>query len=179
MDKQDIKDLVMRPIIDKGFDIYFVGGCVRDKLLGQEPHDYDLVTNAKPEDLHQVFSQFSNVSKNSEQFGVTIPLIKKGDQIEEVEIATFRKDITEGRHPEVSLDASINEDASRRDFTINALYEDIDGNVLDPTGFGKEDIKNKIIRFVGHADDRIREDPLRALRLIRFVSKLGFTFVEN
>lgn len=180
MTKQDIRNLVMAPIKWAGFDVYFVGGCVRDKLLGKTPHDYDLVTNAKPEDLHKIFSKFSNVSSNSEAFGVTMPLVGySDDQLEEIEIATFRRDVTSGRHPEVSLDASIEQDAGRRDFTINALYESMDGEVLDPTGYGLYDIEHKILRFVGNADDRIAEDPLRALRLIRFESKLGFKFVEK
>lgn len=180
MTKQDIRNLVMAPIKWAGFDIYFVGGCVRDELLGKDPHDYDLVTNAKPSDLHKIFNKFSNVSSNSECFGVTMPLVGYDDSsLEEIEIATFRRDVTSGRHPVVSLDATIEQDASRRDFTINALYESMDGEILDPTGYGIYDIKNKILRFVGNADDRINEDPLRALRLIRFESKLGFNFVEK
>lgn len=179
-DKQQIIEKVMKPIKKAGFDVYFVGGCVRDKLLGKVPHDYDLTTSAKPEDLHKIFSKFSNVSDNSEKFGVTMPIITFEDDIkEEIEIATFRKDVSKGRKPKVSLDASIFEDASRRDFTINALYEDMDGNIIDPTGLGLNDIKDGIIRFVGNADERLEEDPLRALRLIRFVSKLGFSFKEN
>lgn len=181
MDKKQIKDFVMKPILDAGFEVYFVGGCVRDAVLGKEPHDYDLATNATPSDLHKVFKQFSNVSDNAEIHGVTMPVITFGDGTkEEVEIATFRKDTSKGRKPTVSIDnVSIKEDAIRRDFTINALYEDIDGNIIDPTEKGMKDIKDKVIRFCGNAQDRIDEDPLRVLRLIRFVSKLGFTFVED
>lgn len=169
----------MQPVIDAGFDIYFVGGCVRDKLLCKEPHDYDLATNATPAELHKVFTRFSNVSDNAEKYGVTMPLIKTSEGIEEVEIATFRKDTSQGRKPTVEIGADIVEDASRRDFTINALYEDINGQIIDPTGQGVDDIRNRVLRFVGNADDRIKEDPLRALRLIRFVSKLGFEFKEE
>ena len=177
--KQEIRDLVMKPVLEAGYDIYFVGGCVRDACLGKEPHDYDLTTNATPEQLHTIFERFSNVSNNSEAFGVTMPLIKCSDgRSEEVEIATFRRDTSSGRRPSVDVNGvSIKKDAARRDFTINALYERIDGNIEDPTGKGLDDIKGDIIRFVGKAQNRIKEDPLRALRLIRFVSKLGFEFV--
>ena len=179
-DKLQIIEKVMKPIKKAGFDVYFVGGCVRDKILGKKPHDYDLTTSAKPEDLHRIFIKFSDVSNNSEKFGVTMPIITFDDGTkEEIEIASFRKDISKGRKPDVSLDASIFEDASRRDFTINALYEDMDGKIVDPTGLGLKDIKDHIIRFVGNADERLEEDPLRALRLIRFVSKLGFEFKEE
>lgn len=171
----------MQPVMEAGFEIYFVGGCVRDSLLGKEPHDYDLTTNASPEDLHKIFRRFSNVSANSEAFGVTIPLITDKDgNTEEVEIATFRRDTSLGRRPTVALTGvSIVEDAARRDFTINALYEGITGNCEDPTGKGLDDIRKGIIRFCGRAQDRIDEDPLRVLRLIRFVSKLGFEFKEE
>lgn len=181
MTKNDIKEFVMKPVIAAGFDIYFVGGCVRDSILGREPHDYDLTTNATPAELHTIFKRFSNVSGNSEAFGVTIPLIAGRDgKLEEVEIATFRKDTSKGRRPSVSIEGvSISEDAGRRDFTINALYEGIEGNCEDPTGQGLEDIRRGVVRFCGRAQDRIDEDPLRALRLIRFVSKLGFDFVED
>lgn len=179
--KQEIIDLVMKPVIEAGYDIYFVGGCVRDTCLGKKPHDYDLTTNATPEQLHTIFERFSNVSDNSEAFGVTMPLIKCGDgRSEEVEIATFRRDTSSGRRPSVDVNGvSIKEDAARRDFTINALYERVCGAIEDPTGQGLDDIRGNTLRFCGRAQDRIEEDPLRALRLIRFVSKLGFDFKSD
>ena len=109
MDKKDLIELVIKPIEAKGGKAYFVGGCVRDALLNKEPNDYDITTNFTPARLHTVFKKFSNVSTNAENFGVTMPIING----EEIEIATFRKDLTKGRHPEVSLEASIEEDASR------------------------------------------------------------------
>ena len=173
--KQQLIDKVFKPIKSSGFDVFFVGGCVRDELMGVEPHDFDICTNATPYQLHTVFNKFSNVSKNAEQFGVTMPLIELDGKLEEVEIATFRKDTSPGRHPTVSLDASIEEDANRRDFTVNALYEDMDGTIIDPTGLGIEDIKSKTLRFVGKAVDRVTEDPLRLFRACRFQAQKGFS----
>lgn len=171
--KQELINKVLLPIEEAGFKVFFVGGCVRDKLLGLEPHDFDITTDAKPEQLHHIFSKFSNVSKNSEKFGITMPLVEINGKIEEIEIASFRKDLTKGRHPDVNLDASIEEDASRRDFTINALYEDKNGKIIDPTGLGLNDIKTYTLRFVGNPLERLSEDPLRAYRFVRFLSK-GF-----
>lgn len=180
--KEQLIDKVFKPINSAGFDVFFVGGCVRDKLMGVEPSDFDITTSASPEDLHKIFTRFSNVSKNSEQFGVTmvlIPTLVQSDDLElsymEVEIATFRKDTSLGRHPTVSLNASIEEDAARRDFTVNALYEDAEGNVIDPTGKGLGDIKTKTLRFVGKAVDRVKEDPLRLFRACRFQAQKGFS----
>lgn len=175
MEKDIIIKNVLKPIIDKGFDAFFVGGCVRDKLLNKKPKDFDVSTNASPSELHTVFSKFSNKTNNSEPYGVTIPIING----EEVEIASFRKDISDGRHPTVEIGGTINEDAARRDFTINSLYEDIDGNILDPTKKGLEDIKNKLLRFVGDPQKRILEDPLRILRFARFTSTLGFESADD
>lgn len=179
--KQHLIDKVLIPIEKAGFKAYFVGGCVRDKLMRKEPHDYDIAVSAQPADLHKIFSKFSNVSKNAEQFGVTmilIPSLVQGDDLEpsymEVEIASFRKDVSKGRHPEVSLEATLEEDASRRDFTINAMYEDKDGNIVDPFG-GQKDIEQKALRFVGDPKERLEEDPLRAFRFVRFLAKTGFT----
>lgn len=173
--KSELKTLVLKPIIDAGFGAWFVGGCVRDALLGKKPHDFDVCTDATPADLHKIFSDFSNVSDNSEEFGVTMPLIKFSDgTIEEVEIATLRVDKTKGRHPEVGFTTSLKEDAMRRDFTVNALYEDIDGNIIDPTELGKIDIKQKVLRFIGDYKDRLSEDPLRYFRYVRFASSCGF-----
>lgn len=118
--KKYLIEKILKPIEEAGFKAYFVGGCVRDELMGKKPHDYDLVTNATPEALHKIFSKFSNVSKNAEQFGVTIVLIPNPVQVDdlepsymEVEIATFRKDVSKGRHPEVSLEATLEEDPLR------------------------------------------------------------------
>ena len=179
--KEYLIEKILKPIEEAGFKAYFVGGCVRDELMGKKPHDYDLVTNATPEALHKIFSKFSNVSKNAEQFGVTIVLIPNPVQVDdlepsymEVEIATFRKDISKGRHPEVSLEATLEEDASRRDFTINAMYEDKDGNIIDPFD-GQKDIEQRALRFVGDPKERLEEDPLRAFRFVRFLAKTGFT----
>lgn len=179
--KEYLIEKILKPIEEVGFKAYFVGGCVRDELMGKKPHDYDLVTNATPEALHKIFSKFSNVSKNAEQFGVTIVLIPNPVQVDdlepsymEVEIATFRKDISKGRHPEVSLEATLEEDASRRDFTINAMYEDKDGNIIDPFD-GQKDIEQRALRFVGDPKERLEEDPLRAFRFVRFLAKTGFT----
>lgn len=179
--KKYLIEKILKPIEEAGFKAYFVGGCVRDELMGKKPHDYDLVTNATPEALHKIFSKFSNVSKNAEQFGVTIVLIPNPVQVDdlepsymEVEIATFRKDVSKGRHPEVSLEATLEEDASRRDFTINAMYEDKDGNIIDPFE-GQKDIEQRTLRFVGDPKERLEEDPLRAFRFVRFLAKTGFT----
>ena len=173
--KNELIDKVLEPIHDAGFTVAFVGGCVRDKLMDVEPHDFDITTDATPEELHKIFDRFSNVSENSEPFGVTMPLIEFDDgTVEEVEIATFRKDITKGRHPKIEFTRSIEEDAARRDFTVNALYEDMFGNIIDPTGQGKDDIRTNTLRFIGNAQDRISEDPLRIFRFVRFLASKGF-----
>ena len=168
MTKAEIIQNIITPIESAGFDAYFVGGCVRDKLMNKEPHDYDICTNATPTELHTIFKHFSE--QNSEPFGVTMPIVKG----ELVEIATLRKDITKGRHPTIVFTKDITEDAMRRDFTVNALYEKADGTVIDPTGQGIADIKANILRFVGNMNDRLNEDPLRAFRYIRFVMQKGF-----
>ena len=173
MTKSQIIEFVIKPIEKAGFDAYFVGGCVRDELMKKEPHDYDICTNATPAELHTIFSVFSE--QNSEPFGVTMPIINK----ELVEIATMRKDITKGRHPTIIFTKDITEDANRRDFTVNALYEKADGTILDPTGQGIDDIKNNKLRFVGQMKDRLSEDPLRAFRYVRFLAQKGFDTIDE
>lgn len=177
--KEELKSKVLLPIKNAGFEAYFVGGCVRDMLMNVEPHDFDITTNATPAELHKIFTSFSNVSNNSEPFGVTMPLVKFSDgTVEEIEIATFRKDITKGRHPKIEFTTSIKEDASRRDFTVNAIYEDVDGNIIDPVN-GATDIKTNTLRFIGDAQDRISEDPLRIFRFVRFLASKGFKSAHN
>lgn len=168
MTKNEIKEFIMKPIMKKGFNVYFVGGCVRDQVMGVEPHDYDLVTDATPTELHEVFNHFSE--QKSESFGVSMPIVNG----EIVEIATMRRDMTKGRHPVIEFTKDIEEDSKRRDFTINAIYEDIDGKLFDFNG-GIEHIKNKQLSFVGNAADRVAEDPLRALRFVRFIATKGLT----
>lgn len=171
MNKKDIKDKVLKPILDAGFKAFFVGGCVRDALLGKQINDFDVATNATPSDLQKIFTWF--ILKESVAHGVSIPIIDN----EPVEIATFRKEsiYSDGRHPDgVVFTDNIKEDVLRRDFTINALYEDINGNIFDPTNKGLEDIKNKVLRFIGDAEERINEDRLRALRYCRFIAQLDF-----
>ena len=171
MDKKSIKNKVLKPILNAGFQAYFVGGCVRDALLGKQINDFDIATNATPENLQKIFTWF--ILKESVAHGVTIPIIDN----EPVEIATFRKESTysDGRHPDgVVFTDSMKEDALRRDFTINALYENIDGNIFDPTNQGLEDLKNQVLRFIGNTEERINEDRLRALRYCRFIAQLDF-----
>ena len=93
MTKQEIIDKIMMPIVSKGFQAYFVGGCVRDQIMGIASHDFDICTDATPDELHKIFKHFS--TQNSEIFGVTMPIVDG----ELVEIATMRRDITKGRHP--------------------------------------------------------------------------------
>lgn len=168
MTKSDIIKFIIKPIEDAGFRAFFVGGCVRDSLMNKEPHDYDICTDATPTQLHTVFKNFSE--QNSEPYGVTMPIVNG----ELVEIATMRKDVTKGRHPKIEFTDCIQEDASRRDFTVNALYENDEGTVFDPTEKGKEDISKNLLRFVGKATERLLEDPLRAYRYVRFISQKGF-----
>lgn len=173
MNKKDIIKFVIKPIENQGFRAWFVGGCVRDSLMNKAPHDFDICTDATPEQLHKIFHNFSE--QNSEPFGVTMPIVNG----ELIEIATLRKDITKGRHPKIEFTDCMQEDAARRDFTINALFEDCEGTIFDPTGFGKEDIKNNKLRFIGSAKERIEEDPLRILRFVRFVCQKGFNPDES
>jgi tRNA nucleotidyltransferase/poly(A) polymerase len=147
-----------------GFKVYIVGGAVRDYLTGTVPHDIDLATNATPNELVQIFPSAKLVG---ESFGVTI--------IDNIEVATFRTDIHNGigdRNCTVKFADTINEDLSRRDFTINAMaYDYLDGTLIDLYG-GREDLQNGIIRFVGNPTDRINEDPNRMLRACRFAARI-------
>lgn len=145
-----------------GHSAYFVGGCVRDEYMGRIPKDFDVATSAKPEEIKSLFDTI-NVG---ESFGVFI--------VDGVEVASFREDVgTDGRRPESIHYSNILGDASRRDFTINAMYVDGHGNLVDFFG-GENDIEDHIIRFVGNPQDRINEDYLRMLRAIRFATQLDF-----
>jgi poly(A) polymerase len=149
-----------------------VGGCVRDRLMGNQPKDYDIATDARPE---QVLGYFPRSDRVGAHFGVVLVHDEGGDQ---VEVATFRSDFSyrDGRRPEyVKFETDPREDAMRRDFTVNALFEDpMTGEVLDYVG-GREDLAAHIIRAIGDPERRFREDHLRMLRAVRFAARLQFS----
>lgn len=147
-----------------GFYAYAVGGCTRDYLLSRKPHDYDLCTNATPQQMHSVFSQYELVT-SGEKHG-TVGVIVDG---EVVEITTFRVEggYEDNRHPEyVEFVSDVEDDLSRRDFTVNAIAYRPGEGFLDPFG-GVEDLKNRVLRTVGSPEKRFSEDALRILRGVR------------
>jgi poly(A) polymerase len=157
---------------DAGFELFEVGGHVRDSLIGRESHDIDLVTNARPNVTKSLVNTLGSIYDVGEKFG-TIG-IAIGDEI--VEITTYRKEIyiNTSRKPQVAFGNSLIDDLARRDFTINAIARNsITGGIIDPFG-GIKDIKNKIIRCVGNDNDRFDEDPLRMIRAIRLACQLDF-----
>ncbi len=156
-----------------GFKAYFVGGCVRDLLLGIEPKDFDIATEALPEQIEALFEKTYDVGK---KFGII--LINEGDF--NFEIATFRDDgdYHDGRRPTQIHFSTPEKDALRRDFTINGIfYDPCNDEYLDFVG-GKKDLKNKILRFIGDPESRIREDFLRIMRAIRFKNRFNLKY-EN
>ena len=154
-----------------GFKAYLVGGAVRDIFLHKKPHDFDVATNATPQDVMKLFKVV--IPTGFEHGTVTVHF-----EGLEIEVTTFRTEsgYSDGRHPDsVNYAATIEEDLSRRDFTINAIAADLkNGKIVDPFG-GRRDIKKKVIRTVGKARDRFTEDGLRPVRCLRFACKLGFS----
>ena len=165
-----------RYIIDKlqcsGYSCYAVGGCVRDSLMGKEPHDWDFTTSAKPDEIERVFAEHKTIDIGK-RFG-TIAVVLDGKPYE---ITTYRVDMdySDSRHPdEVSFSEDIRDDLSRRDFTVNAMaYNDRDG--LIDLFEGQKDIEFGVIRCVGSPKERFEEDALRILRALRFASTLSFS----
>ena len=154
---------------ENGFSIFEVGGSVRDEILGLEVFDFDFATDATPEEMMKFLPDINNTFAR-------LGCIKYKGEHGRAEITTFRVEekYDDFRHPtKIRFVKSLNEDYLRRDFTINAIYKDIDGKIYDPAG-GVEDIKNKLIRFIGDPETRIKEDPLRILRAKRFAVKLHF-----
>jgi poly(A) polymerase len=168
---------VLYKLKKEGFEAYLVGGCVRDLLLGREPKDFDVVTDADPEQVRKVF-------RNCRLIGRRFRLAHVHFGREVIEVATFRGKGAdqdeqqqlnkEGRLLRDNVYGTIEEDVWRRDFTVNALYYNIkDYSVVDYVG-GMEDHKKGLIRLIGDPDFRFREDPVRMLRAVRFAVKLGF-----
>lgn len=165
---------VLETLMKEGFEAYLAGGAVRDMLLGVHPHDFDIATNARPKDVKRIFPHHTS---RGERFG-TITVILDSETFE---ITTYRSEdvYTDSRHPDqIKFADSVFEDSSRRDFTINAMYADFKGNILDPQN-GIRDLDQKIIRTVGNSDERFTEDALRVLRAFRFSSQLGFLIEDK
>lgn len=161
---------ILETLTAAGHKAYWVGGCVRDQLLGLEPKDWDCATAARPEQILALFPHAKPISSSQ-----AYPVVQVGD----VQVATFRGDQV-GAHrtdlASIKVGATMEEDAARRDLTINALYQDLEGNILDPTGQGLEDLRRGLIRFVGDPRTRLAEDPIRALRALRFHARIGHGF---
>lgn len=158
-----------------GYKAYLVGGAVRDIFLNKEAHDWDITTNATPQDVMRIFPFV--VPTGFEHGTVTVHFKKT-----EIEVTTFRTEsgYSDGRHPDsVNYAATIEEDLARRDFTMNAIAVDLkDGTIVDPYK-GRKDIKNKTIRTVRNARDRFLEDGLRPVRALRFAAQLNFKLEEE
>lgn len=167
-------DEILKTLENAGFEACFVGGCVRDTLLGRPVHDWDIATAALPAQTMQLFPRC--IPTGIQHGTVTVLLGAEG-----YEVTTFRKDgaYHDGRHPDaVVFVPSLQEDLARRDFTINAMAMHADGDIIDCFG-GREDLQNGILRCVGDPDRRFREDALRMLRAWRFSAQLGFSVEEE
>jgi len=161
---------VLTKIKSEGFEAYIVGGYVRDKLLGLNTTDIDIATNALPSELIKLFPN----AKTDENYGS----IKFSLKTYNFDLTTFRQEIYTKEKLEVNYINNIKEDALRRDFTINALYMDINGNIIDPLD-GLNDLKNRTLKIIGNPNIRFEEDPLRILRTIRFKTNLKFEIEKN
>ena len=177
---------VVQDLQEGGFEAYLVGGCVRDLLLQKKPKDFDVATSATPEQIRQLFSNCRLIGRR-----FRLAHIRFGYEV--IEVATFRagangkdelspQQMSQGDQGQLLRDnvyGTRDEDAERRDFTVNALYYDpIKDEIIDYTK-GLDDIKSGTLRSIGDPDERFREDPVRMLRLVRFAAKLGFVMEEN
>ena len=165
----------IRMLEEAGFAAYAVGGCVRDALLGLEPHDYDLCTDARPDGIRRVFAGFRQILAGEKHGTVTV-LIEDNP----VEITTFRTEgaYTDSRHPQwVEFVPEIEKDLARRDFTVNAMAYSPTRGFADPFG-GQQDLKDRVLRAVGDPTARFTEDALRILRGVRFAVRFGLGVEE-
>ena len=154
-----------------GKKLYVVGGAVRDFLNNDKPKDFDLATDALPDEVLQILGDKYRTNLQGKAFGVVVVYTK--DEPAGMEIATFREDVSKGRNPEVKLGVTIEDDVKRRDLTYNALFYDLEKrDIVDLVG-GVSDMEKKITRMVGNAIERIDEDSLRILRAFRFASRYG------
>lgn len=167
---------------DAGFEAYLVGGCVRDMIMGRNPKDWDVTTNARPEQIQEIFTDIRTIYEN--QFGTVTVLNKpvthetvSGETFDQVQVTTYRSEgkYTDSRHPDsVTYETNIQKDLERRDFTMNAIaFDPYKGQYIDPFN-GQKDIKDKTIQCVLYPEIRLKEDALRMLRAVRFSTVLGF-----
>ncbi len=166
-------DHILKTLKQAGFSAWYVGGCVRDTLLGRPIHDWDIATSALPEETMTIFPRCVPT-------GIKHGTVTVVDGKDTYEVTTFRVDgeYRDGRHPEdVTFVRAIRDDLARRDFTVNAMAMDEQGEILDLFG-GREDLAAKKLRCVGVPEERFHEDALRMLRALRFAAQLGFT-IEN
>lgn len=159
----------MKKLLLNNYEGYLVGGCVRDSILGLNAHDFDIVTNASPDEITSIFPN-EKVDLVGKSFGVTL--------VNGIEVATYRHDIHGNNFWDVKYAETLEEDLHRRDLTINAMAQDINGNIIDNHN-GLFDLEHKIIRFVGDGNKRIIEDPCRILRACRFLAKIGGRFARS
>ncbi len=162
-------NIILEKLQASGHEAYVVGGCVRDALLGREPHDWDITTSALPQEVKKVFPR--TVDTGLKHGTVTVMIGREG-----FEVTTYRVDgvYEDGRHPkEVTFTPNLREDLQRRDFTINAMAYSPAGGLVDLFG-GREDLENGIIRAVGDPMQRFSEDALRIMRAVRFSAQLGY-----
>lgn len=165
---------IVKKLQAAGHEAYWAGGTVRDLLMGKEPHDYDIATSAKPDEIEDILEKTIPIGK---KFGVIIA-IQAGHKFE---VATFRSDssYTDGRRPDAIFFTNAKEDALRRDFTINGMfYDPLTDKIFDYIG-GQDDLKKKIVKFIGKPSERVKEDNLRLLRAIRFKNRLGFGYAPK
>lgn len=161
-----------KKILSKLFDSYesyFVGGCVRDQILGIHPKDWDICTEANPEQILDIFPNGKMVNAQ-EAYPIVV--------VDGYEIATFRSESGQRNNLSWSV-GTFDEDWNRRDFTINCLYQNPYGDIIDPTGFGIYDCQNRILRFVGNPDERIFEDDVRVMRAFRFAARFNLAIEKN
>lgn len=164
---------VVAQLTAAGFTAYWAGGCVRDALLGMAPKDYDVATSATPDQIRAVFGRKRTLAIGA-SFGV-ITVLGQSDA-GQIEVATFRRDVgySDGRRPDAVEFSDAEEDARRRDFTINGMFFDPhDGQVIDYVG-GQDDLQRQVLRAIGDPELRFAEDKLRMLRAVRFAAVLGF-----
>lgn len=170
---QHVADILNR-LAEKGHVAYLVGGCIRDAIMGRQVHDWDIATSAAPVDVATIFPK---TIMTGEKFG-TVTVLTDGDT---VEVTTFRVEgeYRDNRRPEsVEFVSNLNEDLSRRDFTMNAMAISVARNLIDPFD-GIKDIENRIVRCVGNPNKRFSEDALRMFRALRFRAQLGFKIEEG